>query len=152
MTQTSGLHPQYYLRKPSVSCTVFLCYDAGESRRGAVLPVAGLRPFGGRDQPSPSFAEGFGRARLRHCRQDRVPTFGCGRAALGNPRSKGSQYYAEDLGLALCLRASVVKNKPSNKSVLPMPASATPAVARLDSRVAVRLHASGLGLSRGQGE
>jgi hypothetical protein len=41
---------------------VLLCYDAGESRRGAVL----LRPFGGRDQPS---------RRLRHGRQDRAPTF-----------------------------------------------------------------------------
>jgi len=30
----------------------------------------------GRDQPSPS---------LRHGRQDRAPTFGCGRAALGHP-------------------------------------------------------------------
>jgi hypothetical protein len=40
--------------KPSFSCMVLLCYDASESRRGAVL----LRPFKGRDKiaPLPSVA------------------------------------------------------------------------------------------------
>ena len=66
-----GKRPQCYLSKPSFSCTVSLCCESGESRRGAGL----LRPFEGRDQPSP---------RLRHGRQDRTPTFGCGGAALGH--------------------------------------------------------------------
>ena len=56
--------------------------------------------------------------------------FGCSGAALGYlsyPRLKSIRRSAGDLGFAWCLRASVVKNKPSNQSALPMPASLTPA-------------------------
>ena len=59
-------------------------------------------------------------------RQDRAPTFGCGGAALGYPRNpwlKDNRRHAGDPGLALSLCASVVMNRPSNQSVLPIPAS-----------------------------
>ena len=43
-----------YLPKPSFPCTFSLCFEGNESRRGAVL----LRPFGGRDLPSPRLQRG----------------------------------------------------------------------------------------------